>query len=64
MAAASLFGLVNSDDPDNIHLAERGRAVVDVKRERKGRARAFLNVPLFRALFDKHKGKLYRQRLP
>jgi hypothetical protein len=57
LSAATLFGLVNSSNLDAIHLAEWGRAVVDAKREREGRARAFLSVPLYRAVFDNHKGE-------
>lgn len=57
MTAASMFGLVDNTQPEAIHLGEWGRLVVDAKREREGRAKAFLNVPLFRAVYDKHKGE-------
>jgi hypothetical protein len=56
MSASSLFGLVNNDRSDAIQLTELGRLVVDAKREREGRAKAFLAVPLFRAVYDKFKG--------
>jgi len=39
-----------------LQLAELGRLVVDSKREREGRAKAFLSVPLFAAVHDKFKG--------
>lgn len=56
LTAARLFGLVDTNNPDAIQLTELGRIVVDAKREREGRARAFLSVPLFSALHDKFKG--------
>jgi hypothetical protein len=56
LAAARLFGLINADRSDALQLAELGRLVVDAKREREGRAKAFLSVPLFAALHDKFKG--------
>lgn len=56
MAAADLFDLVNDDRPDAIVLTELGRLVMDPKRQREGRAKAFLSVPLFRAIFEKLKG--------
>lgn len=52
---ATVFGLIYNDRKD-ILLTELGRIVVDTKREREGRARSFLTVPLFRAVFDKFKG--------
>jgi hypothetical protein len=51
-----LFGLINTDRADALQLAELGRSVVDSKREREGRAKAFLSVPLFAAVHDKFKG--------
>ncbi len=56
LSAARLFGLVNAENLDAIQLTELGRLVVDAKREREGRAKAFLAVPLYRALYDKFKG--------
>jgi hypothetical protein len=58
LAAARLFGLINADRSDALQLTELGRLVVDAKREREGRARAFLSVPLFSALHDKFKGSV------
>lgn len=54
--AARLFGLVNTDNSEALQLTELGRLVVDTKREREGRAKAFLAVPLYGALHDKFKG--------
>ncbi len=56
LAASRLFGLINTDRADALQLAELGRLVVDSKREREGRAKAFLSVPLFAAVHDKFKG--------
>ncbi len=58
LAAGRLFGLINADRSDALFLTELGRLVVDAKREREGRARAFLSVPLFSALHDKFKGSV------
>ncbi|WP_076858708.1 hypothetical protein [Bradyrhizobium mercantei] len=58
LAAARLFGLINADRSDALQLAELGRLVVDAKREREGRAKAFLSVPLYAALHDKFKGSV------
>jgi hypothetical protein len=37
-------------------LSELGRAIVDPNRAREARARAFLAVPLYRAIFENHRG--------
>jgi hypothetical protein len=58
LAATRLFGLINADRSDALQLTELGRLVVDAKREREGRAKAFLSVPLFSALHDKFKGSV------
>jgi hypothetical protein len=56
LSAGRLFGLLETDRPDSIRLTEIGRLIVDAKREREARARAFLSVPLYRAVYDKFKG--------
>lgn len=56
ISTAALFGLINNDNADAIYLTDLGRMAIDPKREREGRAKAFLSVPLFRAVHDKHKG--------
>jgi hypothetical protein len=45
-----------TDRADALQLGELGRLVVDSKREREGRAKASLSVPLFAAVHDKFKG--------
>jgi hypothetical protein len=56
LTASRLFGLINTDRSDALQLTELGRLVVDSKRAREGRAKAFLSVPLFAAVHDKFKG--------
>lgn len=55
LAAARLFGLIESDGPDSIRLADVGRRVVDPAQARAAKAEAFLQVPLFSALYEKYK---------
>lgn len=50
---ARMFGLVAEGEAPK--LADLGRMLVDSKREREARAKAFLKVPLFNALFEKFK---------
>src|SRR5579885_2192844 len=56
LTASRLFNLIDTDRADALKLTDVGRIVVDPKREREGRAKAFLSVPLFAALHDKFKG--------
>lgn len=56
LGTSRLFGLVDTERSDALRLTELGRLIVDAKRAREGRAKAFLAVPLFRALHDKFKG--------
>jgi hypothetical protein len=41
-----------------LKLTDLGRLIVDPSRAREGKARAFLNVPLFNAVFEKYRGGL------
>jgi hypothetical protein len=56
LGAGRLFGMVDTERGDELRLTDIGRLVVDTRREREGRAKAFLSVPLFQAVFDKFKG--------
>ncbi|WP_421882566.1 hypothetical protein [Methylibium sp.] len=58
LAAARLFGLIDSNDPETYRLTPLGIRVVDPAQMRAAKAEAFLNVPLFKALFEKYKGSL------
>lgn len=55
LAASRLFGIIESDGTENYRLTPLGRQIVDPQKARKAKADAFLNVPLFRLLFDNHK---------
>lgn len=55
LAAARLFGLIESDDPESLRLADLGRRIVDPIQARAAKAEAFLRVPLFKAIYELHK---------
>jgi hypothetical protein len=54
---ARTFGILEGDGGKH-KLAELGRMIVDPNQEREGRARAFLAVPLYKAVFEKYKGNV------
>lgn len=54
IAAARLFGLISGEGGKH-RLTDLGAAIVDPSQSRQARAQAFMNVPLFRAIFDKYK---------
>jgi hypothetical protein len=54
LSAARMFGLIESTSR-NHKLSAFGRMAVDPQREREARARAFMNVPLYKAIFEKYK---------
>lgn len=55
IAATRLFGLIDSEGPENYRLSPLGRRIVDPTQEGKAKVDAFLNVPLFNALYQSHK---------
>jgi hypothetical protein len=55
LAAARLFGVLESDNPDSMRLTELGRQIADPAKARAAKAQAFLRVPLFKALYEKYK---------
>lgn len=55
LAAARLFGLIESDDSESYRLTDLGQQVVDQNQMRRAKAEAFLRVPLFKALYEKYK---------
>jgi hypothetical protein len=55
ISAARLFGLVETTSGSH-KLSALGRMIVDPQREREARAKALLNVPLYKAIFEKYKG--------
>lgn len=54
LAAARLFGLIVTDAGKH-RLTDLGSSIIDPNQQRVARAQAFLNVPLFKAIFDKYK---------
>lgn len=56
IAAARLFGIITSPSGGKYRLTELGGAIVDPAQQREARATAFLNVPLYRAVFEKYRG--------
>ncbi|BAM87705.1 hypothetical protein S58_16970 [Bradyrhizobium oligotrophicum S58] len=58
LTAARLFGLMGTDGAGKHRLTELGRMIVDPSRTREARARSFLMVPLFKAVFDNYNGSI------
>jgi hypothetical protein len=52
--AARTFGVLEGEGAKH-KLTDLGRSIVDSNQSRAARVRAFLNVPLFKALFDNHR---------
>lgn len=55
LAAARLFGLIDSDNSETYRLTELGIQVLDPSQARLAKAESFLRVPLFKALYEKYK---------
>lgn len=55
--AAVVFGLVTSEKGE-IALTDLGSRIIDPELEALARVRAFLAVPLFKALYDKYRGRM------
>lgn len=55
LSAARMFGVIESGDGGH-RLSDLGKRVVDEKQARAAKADAFLNVPLYRRVYDEHKG--------
>ncbi|MDR3391311.1 MAG: hypothetical protein P4L77_06190 [Sulfuriferula sp.] len=55
LAAARLFGLIESDNSETYRLTELGIRVLDPSQARLAKAESFLRVPLFKALYEKYK---------
>lgn len=53
--AARIFGVIDGDGGRH-KLTDLGRLIVDPTREREGRVQAFLNVPLYKALYENNAG--------
>lgn len=55
LSAARLFALIESADGGH-RLSDLGKRIVDTKQERAARCDAFLNIPLYRRVYEEHKG--------
>lgn len=56
LSTARLFGLIETDTAASFRLTVLGRRAVDPTQAREAKARAFLTVPLYSAIFEKYKG--------
>lgn len=57
VSAARIFGLIEVKD-EKATLTDLGNEIARPESESKARALAFLKVPLYRAMFEKYKGRL------
>ncbi len=55
LAVSRLFGLIESSSSEDYRLTLLGRKIGDPEKARKAKAEAFLNVPLFRLLYENYK---------
>jgi hypothetical protein len=55
LAAAKLFGIIEGGS-NSFRLSSLGRMIVDPQRVREAKVKAFLNVPLYKAVHEKYKG--------
>jgi len=53
--AARMFGILEGEGSRH-KLSELGRSIVDPNQVRESKARAFMNIPLFKAVYDKYRG--------
>jgi len=54
VAAAKLFGVIEGSS-GGYRLSPLGRMIVDPQRSREARVKAFMNVPLYKAVYEKYK---------
>ncbi|HEV2549754.1 MAG TPA: hypothetical protein VGU20_20740 [Stellaceae bacterium] len=58
VATAKTFGFLERSDRGSFRLSELGRRVVTPETELDARATAFLNIPLYRAIYERYRGRL------
>ncbi|MBH5388678.1 hypothetical protein [Bradyrhizobium diversitatis] len=56
ISSARQFGLITSDAAGRYRLTDLGRMIVDPNQAREAKALAFLNVPLYKGIFEKYRG--------
>jgi len=58
LSTAKLFGLIESErGASGVRLTDLGHQVVDPSQERSAKVEAFLQVPLYKKLYEHHRGK-------
>jgi hypothetical protein len=57
LSAARIFGLITTR-PNQVSITRLGRSIIDPERQAKARVEAFLNPPLYKAIFQKYQGDL------
>jgi len=57
-ATAKTFGLIDKDGRSGFKLSELGQRIVGIETESEARAAAFLSVPLYKAVYERYRGKL------
>lgn len=55
LTASKMFGVIDSDN-GRYKLSQLGKRIVDPKLAREAKATAFLNVPLYKAVFENYNG--------
>jgi hypothetical protein len=58
VATAKTFGFLERSDRGAFRLSELGRRLVTPETEAHARATAFLNIPLYQAIYDRYRGRL------
>jgi hypothetical protein len=56
LSGARMFGLMATDGAGRHRLTDLGRSIVDPSQARESRVRAFMMVPLFKAIYESNKG--------
>lgn len=54
ISASRQFGVIESEGTDSYRLTSLGRQIVDPQQARKAKSEAFLNIDLFRLLYENH----------
>jgi hypothetical protein len=58
LSAARLFGLIDIDGGGQSRLTAIGRKIVDPSHVREAKVKAFLSVPLYKAVYERYKGEM------
>jgi hypothetical protein len=57
-STAKTFGFIEKGDRGSFRLSPLGQRLIASETEAAARAEAFLNIPLYRAIYDRYRGKL------